>query len=105
MSGYLIEFRFSGYAKEAIKDLKNSISRNFRVSKRKIVPHITLVGPLYTRDEKRLLNEVKDIAKKYELVKFKLEGFDSFENRVIYVRIKPSDELKQLRWELAERLQ
>ena len=30
---YLIEFRFSGYAKDTIKELKNSISRNFHVSK------------------------------------------------------------------------
>lgn len=102
---YLIEFRFSGYAKEAIKELKNSISKNFHVTRRKIVPHITLVGPLYTKDEKRLVKEVRDVCKQYELIKFKLDGFDNFENRVIYVRIKPSDELKKLRLELVERLE
>ncbi|MFY9301287.1 MAG: 2'-5' RNA ligase family protein [Candidatus Nitrosotenuis sp.] len=104
-SSYLIEFRFSGYAKETIKELKSSISRTFGVSRQKIVPHITLVGPLRTFDEKRLVDTVKDVCKKYELVKFKLDGFDNFENRVIYVRIKPSDELKKLRLELAEKLE
>lgn len=105
MPHYLIEFRFSGYAKEAIKELKQSISKNFRVTRRKIVPHITLVGPLYTKDEKRLVKEIKDVCKNYELIKFKLDGFDNFENRVIYVRIKPSEELKKLRLELVDRLQ
>jgi calcineurin-like phosphoesterase family protein/2'-5' RNA ligase len=104
MSEFLIEFRFSGYTKEAIKELKDSISKNFHVTRRKIVPHISLVGPLYTRDEKRLVKEVKEVCKQYELVKFKLDGFDNFENRVIYVRIKPSEELKNLRLELVERL-
>lgn len=104
MPEYLIEFRFSGYAKKAIKELKGGISRTFHVTRRKIIPHITLVGPLYTRDEKRLVNTVRDICKKYELVKFKLDGFDNFENSVIYVRIKPSEELKNLRSELAEKL-
>jgi calcineurin-like phosphoesterase family protein/2'-5' RNA ligase len=104
LSYYLIEFRFSGYAKEAIKELKENISRNYHVTQRRIVPHITLVGPIYTLDEKRLLEEIKNICKNYELVKFYLDGFGKFENRVIYVRIKPSDELKQLRLELATKL-
>lgn len=101
---YLIEFRFSGYAKEAIMELKNSISKNFHVTRRKIIPHITLVGPLRTLDEEILIDTVIDVCKKYELVKFRLDGFDNFENRVIYVRIKPSDELKKLRLELAREL-
>lgn len=100
---YLIEFRFSGYAKEAIKELKKNIARNYHVKSQK-VPHITLVGPISTRDEKRLVKEVKDVCKHYELVKFKLDGFDSFEDRVIFVKIKPSEELEQLRLELYEKL-
>jgi calcineurin-like phosphoesterase family protein/2'-5' RNA ligase len=103
-NGYLIEFRFSGYAKEAIKELKTSISRNFGVTRWKIVPHITLVGPLYTYNEELLVDTVRKVCKKYELVKFRLDGFDSFENRVIYVRISPSEELKRLRLELVEKL-
>lgn len=105
LPSYLIEFRFSGYAKEAIKELKYSISKNFRVTRKKIVPHITIVGPLYTKDEKRLVKEIKDVCKNYELIKFKLDGFDNFEDRVIYVRINPSEELKKLRLELVARLQ
>lgn len=39
---------------------------------KRVVPHITLVGPLHTDDEKRLVKEVKNIASKYILVEFKL---------------------------------
>ena len=104
MTHYLIEFRFSGYAKQSIKELKANITKNFGVTRKKIVPHISLAGPLYTRDEKRLVKEVVNVCKKYHLVKFKIDGFDNFENRVIYVKIKPSEELEALRQEIAERL-
>jgi tetratricopeptide (TPR) repeat protein len=39
---YLVEFRFSGFAKQSIKELKTNITKKFGVTKRKIVPHITL---------------------------------------------------------------
>ena len=34
-----------------------------------------------------------------------MDGFDNFEDRVIYVRINPSEELKKLRLGLVEKLQ
>lgn len=101
---YLIEFRFSGFAKQSIKELKTNITQKFGVTKRKIVPHITLVGPVSTRNEKQLLDEIVDVCKKYDLVKFKMDGVDNFEDRVIFVKINPSEELKNLRLEISERL-
>ena len=101
---YLIEFRFSGYAKKSIRELRMNISKQFGTSKRKLVPHITMAGPLYTRDEARLIKEVVDICKKYDQIKFKLDGFSHFEDRVIYVKIKPSPELVNLRADIAKQL-
>ncbi len=101
---YLVEFRFSGFAKQSIKELKTNITKKFGVTKRKIVPHITLAGSLQTRDEKRLIQEIVDVCKKYDLVKFKMDGVDNFEDRVIFVKINPSQELENLRLEIAERL-
>lgn len=45
-----------------------------------------------------------DACKRYKMVKFKIDRFDNFEDRVIYVRIRPSEELKKLRIEMAQRL-
>lgn len=101
---YLIEFRFSGFAKQSIKELKINITKKFGVSKRKIVPHITIAGSVSTNDEKRLLDEIVDVCKKYDLVKFKMDGVSNFEDRVIIVKIKPSPELENLRLEIFERL-
>ena len=102
---YLIEFRFSGYAKYTINKLKSNISKNFHLELDKKPPHVTLVGELQTSDEKRLVKQVVDVCKQYELVKFKLDGFDRFEKRVIFVKIKESDELENLRLDMVKRLE
>ncbi len=103
-NNYLVEFRFSGFVKQSIKELKTNITKKFGVTQRKIVPHITIAGSLQTSDEKRLVQEIVDVCKKYDLVKFKIDGFDNFEDRVIFVKIDPSQELEHLRLEIAERL-
>lgn len=101
---YLIEIRLSGFVKDSMRELKGAISKNFHVSQRKIIPHISLVGPIYTDDEKKLVKEVVKVAKKFELISLKLDGFGHFDNNVIFVKIKPSDELEKFRIELADKL-
>ena len=71
------------------------------------VPHISLAGPFETRDIERVIRDVESVAKKYNLVNFKLKGFGYFNKpngNVIYADIEPSTELEELRWELAKRL-
>ena len=102
---YLIEFRFSGYTKDVIRDLRENIEKNFHLRRIRIIPHVTLVGPLSTLEPKRLLEEVKNVCKNYSLVRLYLDGFGNFEKRVIFVKIKPTIELEQLRLELCERLE
>lgn len=112
MTYYLIEFRFSGKAKKYLKDLIYDVSNRFDVmgaTRKKPVPHISLAGPLYTTDERRLIKEVFDVVKKYDIVTFSLDGFGKFGNwlsgnRVIKVNIEPSKELEEIRLEVAKRL-
>ena len=107
MRRYLIEFRFSGYSKNIIRDLVVTISRNFRVrrlAKKKTVPHITLVGPLQTNDENKLISEVENVVKKFDFVEFKINGFDRFDERAIFVNIKSLRNLDKLRNELVNKL-
>lgn len=107
MTHYLIEFRFSGYLKSQIKKLIHNISENhhvYGVTRRHVVPHITMVGPLDTDDEKRLIREFKNIVSKYDLITFRLNGFDTFDRQVIFVNIEPSDELRTIRNEIIENL-
>ena len=83
MPPYLIEFRFQGYARKYLKRSIFDVARRFHVegvTRRRPVPHITLVGPFETREIKRVIMDVESVAKKYNLVNFKLKGFGYFNN-------------------------
>ena len=107
MTHYLIEFRFSGRLKHQIRDLIHNISKNHNVhgaTRRRVIPHITLVGALTTENEKRLIREFNDIVSRYSPPSFRLDGFGTFDNRVIFVKIRPSEELQNLRNDLVASL-
>ncbi|MFZ3167174.1 MAG: 2'-5' RNA ligase family protein [Candidatus Methanoperedens sp.] len=109
MAHYLIEFRFHGYAKWYAKNLIYDVARKFNVrgvTQKKAVPHISLFGPFQTNDERRLVSEIISVGNRYDLVPFRIKGFDFFnnQNKVIYLDIRPSEELKCLRRDLAYKL-
>ncbi len=82
--GYLIEFRFTGYAKKYSKSLIHEVARKFKVkgvTRKRAVPHITLYGPFTTKDEKQMVSVVVNTARKYELVPFKIKGFNYFDHK------------------------
>ena len=107
---YLIEFRFHGYAKRYAKNLIYDVAKKFKVNgvtQKRAVPHISLFGPFQTNDERRLVSEIISVGQKYDLVHFMVKGFDFFDNKqnkVIYIDIEPSEELKCLQRDIAYRL-
>lgn len=109
MANFLIEFRMHGYAKEYAKDIVYSVAKKFRVrgvTRKKVVPHISLYGPGRTKDIRKVISAVKKVGRKYSLVPFKVKGFGYFDKtpKVIYFDISPSQELEDLRWELSQEL-
>ncbi|MEW6063279.1 MAG: 2'-5' RNA ligase family protein [Nanoarchaeota archaeon] len=107
MNHYLIEFRFRGYAKKYLKERIFEVAKKFRVkgvTKKHVVPHITLFGPFTTTDERKVASTFLSVCKRYDLMTFQLKGFGNFDNRVIYVDINPSEELKKFRRELSKEI-
>lgn len=115
MVHYLIEFRFHGKAKYEIKRLTYEINRKFRLRTKRPVPHISLVGPFYTNYETRLIRDFNQLCSKSPIMKFKIEGFNTFEPEtidefgnkgtgVVFFDIKPSPELEEFRWKLIQTL-
>ncbi len=105
MVQYLIEFRFHGKAKYEIKKLIYEINRKFRLRTKRGIPHITLAGPFYTNDEKRLIGDFNRLCTKSPLMNFEIEGFSAFENsKVVFLDVKPSKELEEFRWNLSQTL-
>ncbi len=103
MVHYLIEFRFLGKAKYEIKKLVYEINRRFRLGYKRAIPHITLVGPFYTNDEKRLIGDFNRLCSKSPLMNFEIDGFSAFENsKVVFLDVNPSKELEEFRWNLSQ---
>ena len=60
MTHYLIEFRFQGKAKSRLKKLIWEVDKRCRIGnakKKRPIPHITLVAPFQTRNERKLIND------------------------------------------------
>lgn len=109
MAGFLVEFRMHGYAKEYAKHTVNAVAKKFRakgVTRKKVVPHVSLYGPGRTSDIAKVISAIKKVGQRYTLVPFKVKGFGYFDTtpKVIYLDISPSQELKDLRWELSREL-
>jgi 2'-5' RNA ligase len=102
---YLIEYRFQGSSKYEIRGMINHLKKKFHLpSSGKAVPHISLVGGLTTSNEGRLIKDFVSICSKTPLCKYTVDGFGYFENEtgVIYINIKPNENLKTFRWTLAQ---
>ena len=106
MIHYLIEFRFqSAKIRKYLKGMIYDVNRKFHVGKKRHIPHITLVGPLTTNNEKRLISDFVRVCSETRLMKFKGNGFGTFDsNRVVYINIGASERLNEFRIKLAETL-
>jgi 2'-5' RNA ligase len=109
MTGFFVEFRLHGYAKDYAKQLIWSVAKKFRVKGvigKRVVPHIGLYGEGKTDDIRKVVSAVERVGRKYTLVPFRIKGFGFFDkpHKVIYLDISPSKELEKLRWELSQEL-
>jgi 2'-5' RNA ligase len=109
---YLLEFRLSGSARKYVKNIVFDVARKFDVSgvtRNRVVPHVTMIGPIKTIYEKKLIHEIIETCMKYDLMTIKFSGFTSFGNwlrgnRVLAIKIEQSNELELLRSELLGKL-
>jgi len=105
---YLIEVRTGGEVKNQLREITYDVANKFDVRGAvdpRPVPHITLFGPYNTNKGRRVKRTIKDILSKYDIVPYRIEGFDTFrENKVIYANVVPSPELRDMRRELSRRL-
>jgi 2'-5' RNA ligase len=104
---YLIEHRFQGSSQDEIRGMSNLLIKKFHLpSPGKVVPHISLAGGLTTENEGRLIKDFVSICSKTPLCKYTVDGFGYFENEtgVVFINIKPNENLKTFRWTLAKKI-
>ncbi len=107
---YLIELRLNGRVKKYAKRLIFEVSEKFHVygaTHKPPVPHSTLFGPFQTRNPEGMVETVVSICKKYDLITYKISGFNHFDKpkgKVIYLDIDASPELQNLRRDISKAL-
>ena len=117
---YLIEIRLMGEPRFVTKKLIFDIYRKFRVKKvasNHPVPHVTLFGPFACNSIRDVLRCLREVGSEYSELEFNIDGFDYFElkkkflfittsskKNVIYLKIIPSNDLKDFRHSLAKKL-
>ncbi|MFH1257325.1 MAG: 2'-5' RNA ligase family protein [Candidatus Micrarchaeota archaeon] len=102
---YLIQFRLFGDSKRFASEISKDISRRFGIkqaARRGHPAHVTLFGPFSSEDEKNLTIEFGSFCKKLGLIKYRLSGFDNIDKEVIFLDVEPSEDLKEMRHNLAQ---
>src|SRR5665647_813945 len=94
-----------GQAKYDVRELIFQVNKRFNIPIKRPVPHITLVGPIDTNQEAKLIADFISICNHTELVKYTIEGVEIFTGtKVVYLDVTPSRELIIFRRSLRDRL-
>ncbi len=117
---YLIEIRLMGEPKHLAKKLIYDIFHKFRVQgqvRKRPVPHVTLFGPFGCKSIREVIHTIGEVGSEYKQLEYRIDGFDYFElkkkflfvitstkKNVIYLKIIPSEDLKDFRHKLAKKL-
>lgn len=117
---FLIEVRLMGETKHIARRLVYDIYHKFHVRGSVLhrpVPHVSLFGPFGCKSLREVIHCIGEVGSKYTELGYSLDGFDYFESKkkflfittssrknVIFLKIKPSEELKEFRYELAKKL-
>lgn len=91
-----------------MKRMIYDIDRRFHLKhakKKRPIPHVTIIAPFYTNNQKQLVRDFNQICKQHPLIKFKINGYSYFEDaKVIYINIEPSKELIEFRKDLITKI-
>jgi hypothetical protein len=110
-SYYVIEYRYCGYPHKYFRSIYNYFQRRFRMTHPNYhyVPHITLLAPIESNNEKLLIELMKPVLSKYhhkihEIGNLVESGdlikFNTKEKQVLAVDIVKRDILEDIRTEL-----
>jgi len=107
VGSYFVEIRLGGDIKYRLRDIIRDIADRFderELVRSHYVPHITLYGPCHTKEERAVLARLRDVCSQYDLIPFRIAGFDHFQQDTVYADIHASRKLRQLRYRLSNDL-
>ena len=103
---YLIQIRILGGKKHGLKSLVRKARQKYNLNGKRPVPHISLVGPISTEDENKLISDFENICRNQEEV-MTYQGLEPEmfgDSKVVYVKVKPNEALRDFRSKLSKKL-
>jgi 2'-5' RNA ligase len=103
MTHYLIDIRLMGSVKHQISTISDQLQEKFNIGDKQVIPHITLAGPFFTRDEKKLVEDFTRICtNQKEIPGYEVGNYGFFnDTKVVFISIIPDENLKQFRYQLS----
>ena len=101
---YVIVSLVKGPAGNFNNNLRKEVFRELGAKSSKLPAHFTIKAPFEADDISDLDNLLKEFASKHKSEKYKIKGYNHFDNRVIYMDVKMSKEGKHLHDSLIDEL-
>lgn len=87
-------------------ELRKDVFEKFKAKSSKLPAHFTIKSPFeYDGDISELEKELEDFSKKAKSKPYKINGFNHFDDRVIYMEVNMSREAKKTHDKLIDRLE
>lgn len=103
---YVIVSVVKGEAGKFNDDLRKKVFKKFNAKSSKIPAHFTIKAPFeYDGNIDELEQVIEDFCKEYKSKAYKIEGYDHFDDRVIYMKVNMSDEGKAMHNDLIDRME
>lgn len=102
---YVIVSVVHGEGGDFNNDLRREIFNKFKAKSSKLPAHFTIKAPFEVEDEiKEIEYILESFTKKYSKTPYKIEGYNHFDDRVIYMDVKMSKEGKEVHDRLIDEL-
>lgn len=102
---YVIVSVVHGEAGDFNNNLRKELFRNFKAKSSKLPAHFTIKAPFEYDDEITDLNNVLDEFVKVEKAEpFTIDGYDHFNDRVIFMKVNMSKEAKEVHDRLIDKM-
>jgi 2'-5' RNA ligase len=105
---YLIGVRTGGELKRRLRDVIRDVADEFGVRGAvdpQPVPHVTLFGPYDTDRGSEVKDRLLTVFEEFDIVPYRIDGVGTFpETGVVYARVVPSPELRELRRSVSRKL-
>lgn len=102
---YVIVSVLKGDAGDFNDNLRKEIWEKFKAKSSKLPAHFTIKAPFEYEGEIKELKEILDVfCKENKATYFDIDGYDHFDNRVIFMKVNMSDEGKAIHNKLIDKM-